>query len=79
MRWIGLLSSERVQVRANNLLDTLCARLEALMKYEDNERDMVMLQHKFVVEWQDGKVVRCSSCSDVYVGFLTPASVGRMS
>jgi hypothetical protein len=27
------------------------------MKYEVGERDLVMLQHKFVVEWQDGKRV----------------------
>lgn len=64
-RWIGFFSSEKVQPRAGNLLDTLCARLEGLMKYETGERDLVMLQHKFVVEWQDGKTVRlvpiCSS------------------
>lgn len=57
-RWIGLFSSEKVQPRAGNLLDTLCARLEGLMKYEAGERDLVMLQHKFVVEWQGGKTVR---------------------
>lgn len=56
-RWIGFFSSEKVQPRAGNLLDTLCARLEGLMKYEVGERDLVMLQHKFVVEWQDGKTV----------------------
>ena len=27
------------------------------MKYETGERDLVMLQHKFVVEWQDGTEV----------------------
>ncbi|KAI0047400.1 saccharopine dehydrogenase [Auriscalpium vulgare] len=54
LRWIGLFSAEKVEPRAGNLLDTLCARLETLMKYEEGERDLVMLQHKFVVEWQDG-------------------------
>ncbi|KAI6018483.1 Saccharopine dehydrogenase-domain-containing protein [Pisolithus microcarpus] len=53
-RWIGLLSSEKVKPRGKNLLDTLCAQLETLMRYETGERDLVMLQHKFVVEWQDG-------------------------
>lgn len=57
-RWIGLLSSEKVVPRGQNLLDTLCARLEGLMKYEQGERDLVMLQHKFVVEWADGTEVR---------------------
>jgi spermidine synthase / saccharopine dehydrogenase (NADP+, L-glutamate-forming) len=27
------------------------------MKYEKGERDLIMLQHKFVVEWKDGKEV----------------------
>ena len=54
MRWIGLFSQEKVKSRAGNLLDTLCAQLETLMKYEEGERDLVMLQHKFVVEYPDG-------------------------
>ncbi|KAG6821131.1 hypothetical protein H0H93_006470 [Arthromyces matolae] len=55
LRWIGLFSqTEKVVPRAGNLLDTLCARLEKLMKYEEGERDLVMLQHKFIVEWADG-------------------------
>jgi hypothetical protein len=57
LRWIGLFSSEPVKARAGNLLDTLCAQLESLMKYEQGERDLVMLQHKFVVEWADGTEV----------------------
>ncbi|KAH8091818.1 saccharopine dehydrogenase [Cristinia sonorae] len=54
LRWIGLFSNEKVTPRAGNLLDTLCARLEKLMEYGPGERDLVMLQHKFFVEWQDG-------------------------
>ena len=56
-RWIGLFLKEKAPVRAGNLLDTLCARLEELMKYEEGERDLVMLQHKFFVEWADGTEV----------------------
>ena len=44
-------------MRDGNLLDTLCAQLETLMAYAPGERDLVMLQHKFVVEWADGKTV----------------------
>ena len=57
LRWIGMFSDEVVEVRGGNLLDTLCARLERLMRYEEGERDLVMLQHKFVVEWADGSEV----------------------
>ena len=58
LRWIGLFAQEPVAPRAGNLLDTLCARLEKLMAYEPGERDLVMLQHKFVVERADGTEVR---------------------
>jgi len=40
-----------------NPLDTLCATLEAKMQYGPNERDLVMLQHKFEIELADGKRV----------------------
>ena len=65
-RWIGLFSSEAVKPRAGNLLDTLCARLEDLMQYEQGERDLVMLQHKFIVEWADGKEDTITSTLESY-------------
>lgn len=55
LRWIGLFSQEKVVPRAGNLLDTLCAQLEKLMQYDVGQRDLIILQHKFVVEWKDGK------------------------
>jgi saccharopine dehydrogenase-like NADP-dependent oxidoreductase len=48
LRWVGLFSAEKITPRGT-LLDTLCARLEQLMAYAPGERDMVVLQHKFVV------------------------------
>jgi spermidine synthase len=58
LHWIGLFSDELLVPRAGNLLDTLCARLETLMTYAPGERDLVMLQHKFVIERADGAEVR---------------------
>ncbi|KAH7342258.1 saccharopine reductase [Rhexocercosporidium sp. MPI-PUGE-AT-0058] len=37
-----------------NPLDTLCATLEKKMQFEEGERDLVMLQHKFEIENKDG-------------------------
>lgn len=54
---MGILSHEKATVIGKNLLDTLCAQLEKLMSFGPGERDLVMLQHKFVVEWADGKKV----------------------
>jgi saccharopine dehydrogenase (NADP+, L-glutamate forming) len=37
--------------RRGTMLDTLCATLEDKMMYAPGERDMVMLQHRFDVEY----------------------------
>ena len=59
LRWFGLFSSDQAIVRGRNLLDTLCAQLEKKLSYQPGERDLVMLQHKFVIEWKNyRKVVR---------------------
>ncbi|KIK63858.1 hypothetical protein GYMLUDRAFT_40939 [Collybiopsis luxurians FD-317 M1] len=71
-RWIGMFSSDPISPRAAagaahaNLLDTLCARLEHLMAYEAGERDFIMLQHKFVVEWPDKSVQTLTSTLEAY-------------
>ena len=54
LRWIGLFSEEAVHPRSTPL-DTLCATLEKKMAYEEGERDLVFLQHKFEIEHADGK------------------------
>ncbi|PYI06465.1 saccharopine dehydrogenase [Aspergillus sclerotiicarbonarius CBS 121057] len=54
LRWIGLFSDEQVTPRGNPL-DTLCATLEKKMQYAPEERDLVMLQHKFEIEHKNGQ------------------------
>ena len=53
LRWIGMFSDAKITPRGNPL-DTLCATLEEKMQYEDGERDLVLLQHKFEIENKDG-------------------------
>lgn len=53
LKWLGLFSDKKTTPRGNPL-DTLCATLEELMQYEEGERDLVCLQHKFGIEWADG-------------------------
>lgn len=55
LKWIGLFSDKNITPKGNPL-DTLCATLEELMQYEEGERDLVCLQHKFGIEWADGSV-----------------------
>lgn len=67
MRWMGILSSEKATVTGGNLLDTLCTQLEKLMSFKPGERDLVILQPKFVVEWSDQRMVRsCLSHSAIH-------------
>ncbi|KAL1302514.1 hypothetical protein AAFC00_002901 [Neodothiora populina] len=61
LKWIGLFSDEKIEPRGNPL-DTLCATLEKKMQYEEGERDLVMLQHKFGITHADGSTeVRTST------------------
>jgi hypothetical protein len=39
------------------------------MKYEEGERDLVMLQHKFVVQWKDGSEVRVLPVARIKIVF----------
>ncbi|KAJ5276594.1 hypothetical protein N7524_002747 [Penicillium chrysogenum] len=55
MRWLGLFSTEPATIKDGNIFDTLCHQLAKLLGFKPSERDLVMLQHKFVVEWRDGK------------------------
>jgi hypothetical protein len=55
-RWMGLLSDGKAIVQ-ETLLDTLAKHLEKTMSFQPGERDLVMLQHKFVIEWADGQTV----------------------
>lgn len=53
LRWVGIFSDEKISPRGNPL-DSLCATLEKKMQFEQGERDLVMLQHKFEIEHKDG-------------------------
>jgi hypothetical protein len=44
LRWIWMFSDKAAEVHAGNLLNMLCKWPERLMRYEERERDLVMLQ-----------------------------------
>ncbi|KAI8983224.1 saccharopine dehydrogenase [Trametes punicea] len=66
LKWIGIFSSEKAEIYDGNILDTLCARLEPLMRFEEGERDLVILQQKLVVEWADGRQETITSTLEAY-------------
>lgn len=54
LRWIGIFSTSEKITPAGTPLDVLCATLEQKCAYTPDERDMVMLQHKFEIENKNG-------------------------
>ncbi|GKT91053.1 saccharopine dehydrogenase [Colletotrichum tofieldiae] len=69
LRWIGLFSEKPATLRGNPL-DTLCAELERLLSFQPGERDLVMLQHKFVIQWEDGRKVKYTTSQRFYSSAL---------
>lgn len=57
MAEFGLFSNTPATIKDGNVFDTLCHQLAQLLSFKPGERDLVMLQHKFVVEWSDGRKV----------------------
>ena len=51
--WLGLFSDDRVP-DFDNRLDILSELLLEKLKYEEGEKDMIILKHKFTVENKDG-------------------------
>ena len=62
MHYDPLFSSEEATIRVENLLDTLCGQLKKLLSFKPCERDLVMLQHEFVVEYKNGEKVSTAPC-----------------
>ncbi|CAG8806369.1 35829_t:CDS:2, partial [Racocetra persica] len=75
-KWLGLFSDEKVH-RKGTLLDTLCATLEEKMQYEEGERDMVILQHKFEIETKTGEMETWTSTLLEYGNPPGPSAMAR--
>jgi saccharopine dehydrogenase (NADP+, L-glutamate forming) len=53
--WLGLFEDEPLLLARGSVLDILAARMIERLVYADGERDMVILQHEFLVESRDGR------------------------
>ncbi|RYP66812.1 hypothetical protein DL771_007610 [Monosporascus sp. 5C6A] len=65
LKWMGIFSDNQAPV-GGSLLDTISARLHELCRLEPGERDLVILQHKFVIEWKDGSTSVLTSTLEQY-------------
>ncbi|KAH8660528.1 Saccharopine dehydrogenase [Xylariales sp. PMI_506] len=65
LRWIGVFSNDPASI-SDTPVDTLCGKLATLLSYGPGERDLVILQHKFMIEWQDGATETRTSTLEMY-------------
>ncbi len=54
LQWLGIFSSELNVPEKTTNIDALCALLLQKLRYQDKEKDMVVLQHKFIIKKSDG-------------------------
>ncbi|KPJ51608.1 saccharopine dehydrogenase [candidate division TA06 bacterium DG_24] len=55
MEWLGLLSNEPLPLAKGSAVDIMAALLAKRLRYEEGERDMIILHHEFVAEYQEPK------------------------
>jgi saccharopine dehydrogenase-like NADP-dependent oxidoreductase len=55
LEWLGLLSDDPLPLQKGAPVDILAARMLEKMQYEEGERDMLILQHKFIAEYPGRK------------------------
>jgi hypothetical protein len=51
------LFSEKSASRKGTYIDCLCDLMQEKLKYEEHEKDMIILHHIFGVEWNNGSQV----------------------
>jgi len=54
MEWLGLFSGEKVPDGIKTALDALCHQMQTKMGYAPGERDMLVMNHTFLAEYEDG-------------------------
>jgi saccharopine dehydrogenase (NADP+, L-glutamate forming) len=53
LEWLGFFSEDSLPEGANTYLDVVARRMLAKMQYAPGERDMLVMQHEFVTEYQN--------------------------
>lgn len=53
LKWLGVLSNKPLPVDYGSELDIMAALMLEKLKYENGERDMIILQHEFIAEYPD--------------------------
>jgi saccharopine dehydrogenase (NADP+, L-glutamate forming) len=55
LAWLGLFSDDPLPGGKSTPIDIMAAHMEATMAYKPGERDMIVMQHEFVADYDDHK------------------------
>ena len=61
LEWLGLFEDSPLPAAKGSALDNLTALMVDRLRYEENERDMIVLQHEFLVRTEAGRTDRIVS------------------
>jgi len=75
LEWLGLFSSDRLPIRYGAPIDILTACMLQKMRYEENERDMLIMHHEFVAQYAD----RTEEITSTMIDFGIPGGDTSMS
>ena len=75
LEWLGFLGDDALPAGADTNLDVLASRMLEKMQYAPGERDMLVMQHEFVVEYAD----RAEKITSTMVDYGIPNGDSSMS
>ena len=75
LEWLGLLSDTPIPASDNTYLDVVASRMLLMMPYAPGERDMLVMQHEFVIEHSD----RTEKITSTMVDYGIPGGDSSMS
>lgn len=61
LEWLGLLGEEPLPMEKGSPLQILAAKMTEKLRYEEGERDMIILQHTFIASYPDGQKEKITS------------------
>lgn len=61
LEWLGLLGEEPLPIEKGSPLQILAAKMTEKLRYEEGERDMIILQHTFIASYPDGQEEKITS------------------
>ncbi|MCK4358396.1 MAG: saccharopine dehydrogenase NADP-binding domain-containing protein [Candidatus Cloacimonetes bacterium] len=75
VEWLGLLGNEKIGLEKGTAMDIFCKILLDKLKYEPEERDLLVLHHEFIAEYPDKK----QSITSTMIDYGIPGGDSSMS